>query len=158
MTGGHEGPNPFSPKGFRDAARYYPTAVPGSLSPGQYTVAQFIGVCSRAKLGYMRKRKYRRGSPLCTRWALKQRGDAQLFSQFLRATNCDKLSVFFCGAQVCEALHSLVGKAMDPFAQRRIGKMERVGDRLEALPCHDIADSLGATEDMGLLGPLQEGV
>jgi len=57
-----------------------------------------------------------------------------------------------------EALAPWAGEAMDPWAQRRIGKMECVGDRVEALPCHDIADRWGTTEDTGLLGPLQEGV
>src|SRR5439155_6880033 len=33
-----------------------------------------------------------RCSPLCTRWALKWGGDAQLLGQYLRATNYDKLS------------------------------------------------------------------
>ena len=53
---------------------------------------------------------------------------------------------------------ALGGKAMDPFAQRRIGQVKCIGDRLEALPCHDGTDRLGATEDTGLLGPLQEGI
>src|SRR5437867_4104896 len=53
---------------------------------------------------------------------------------------------------------ALGGKAMDPFAQRRIGQGQRLGDRLEALPLDDVADRLGATEDPGLLGPLQEGI
>ena len=35
---------------------------------------------------------------------------------------------------VGEALHPLLGKAMDPFAQRGIGKVERVRDRLQAMP------------------------
>jgi len=53
---------------------------------------------------------------------------------------------------------ALGGKAMDPCAQRRRGKVQRIGDRLEALPCHDVADGLGATEDTGLLGPLQDDI
>jgi hypothetical protein len=57
-----------------------------------------------------------------------------------------------------ESLRALGGKTMDPFSQRGIGKVERIGDGLEALPCHDGADRLGATEDPGLLGPLQEGI
>jgi hypothetical protein len=57
-----------------------------------------------------------------------------------------------------EALDPLVGEAMHPFAQRRIGKMERVGDRLEALPCHDLTDRLGTTEDPDILRPLQAGI
>src|SRR5216683_4109785 len=50
---------------------------------------------------------------------------------------------------VGEALHPLVSKAMHPFAQRGIGKMQRVGDGWEALPSDDIADGLGAPEDTG---------
>jgi hypothetical protein len=57
-----------------------------------------------------------------------------------------------------EPPRALGGKAMDPFAQRRIGKVQRLGNRLEALSCHDVADRLGATEDTGLLGPFQEGI
>ena len=57
-----------------------------------------------------------------------------------------------------EALHSLVGKAMDPFAQCRIGKMERVRDRLEAGPFDDFADGLGTPEHPGLFGLFQERV
>jgi len=58
---------------------------------------------------------------------------------------------------ISEALHPLVGKAMDPFAQRGIREMQRVGDGLEALPADDITDGLGAPEDTGLLCLFQEG-
>jgi hypothetical protein len=57
-----------------------------------------------------------------------------------------------------EALDPMVGKAMHPFAQRRIGKMERVRDRLEAVPFDDFAHRLGTPEHPGLLGLFQEGV
>jgi len=57
-----------------------------------------------------------------------------------------------------EALHPRVGKAMDPFAQCRIGKMERVRDRLEAVPFDDFADGLGTPEHPGLFGLFQERV
>jgi hypothetical protein len=52
---------------------------------------------------------------------------------------------------VGEALHPLVSKAMDPFAERGIGKVQRVRDGLEALPSDDIPDGLGAPEDTGCL-------
>jgi hypothetical protein len=52
---------------------------------------------------------------------------------------------------VGEALHPLVSKAMDPFAERGIGKVQRVGDGLEALPADDITDGLGTPEDPGFL-------
>jgi hypothetical protein len=55
-----------------------------------------------------------------------------------------------------EALHSLVGKAMDPFAQRGIGKVQRVRDGLEAVPFDDFAHGLGTPEHTGLLGLFQE--
>jgi hypothetical protein len=57
-----------------------------------------------------------------------------------------------------QALNSLVGKAMDPLAQRGIGKVQRVGHRLEAVPLDDLAHGLGTAEDTGLLGLLEEGI
>jgi len=57
-----------------------------------------------------------------------------------------------------QALDSLVGEAMDPLAQRGIGKVQRVGHRLEAVPLDDGAYGLGTAEDAGLLGLLEEGV
>jgi len=57
---------------------------------------------------------------------------------------------------VDEPLDPLVGKAMDPFTQRRIGKVQCVRDRLEALPFHDVAHGLGTPEHAGLLGLFQE--
>jgi hypothetical protein len=59
---------------------------------------------------------------------------------------------------ISEALHAVVGKAMDPFAQRGIGKVQRVRDGLEALPCDDFTHSLGTPEHAGLLGLFQERV
>jgi len=38
-----------------------------------------------------------------------------------------------------QARRALVRKAMDPRAQGGIGKLERVGDGLQALPFHDVA-------------------
>jgi hypothetical protein len=49
-------------------------------------------------------------------------------------------------------------KAMHPFAQGRIRKLERVGDVLEALSFDDIAHGLGTAEDAGFFGRLDEGV
>jgi hypothetical protein len=57
-----------------------------------------------------------------------------------------------------EALHPLLGKAMDPFAQRRIGKVECVRDHLQALAFDDLAHGLGTTEDPGFLGLLEIGI
>jgi hypothetical protein len=53
---------------------------------------------------------------------------------------------------VGEALHPLRGKAMDPFPQGGIGKVECVRDRLEPLAFHDLAYGLRPTEDPGFLG------
>ena len=53
---------------------------------------------------------------------------------------------------------ALGGKAMDPFAQRRIGQVQRLGDRLEAVSCHNVADRLGTPEHTGFLGLPQEGL
>jgi len=47
---------------------------------------------------------------------------------------------------------------MDPLAQRGIGKVQRVRDRLEALPFDDFAHRLGTAEDPSLCGLFQEGV
>ena len=57
-----------------------------------------------------------------------------------------------------QALDPLVGEAMDPFAQRGIGKVQRVGHGLEAVPLDDVAHGLGTAEDTGLLRLLQEGI
>jgi len=57
-----------------------------------------------------------------------------------------------------QAWDSLVGKAMDPFTQRGIGKVQRVRDCLEAVPCDDVTHSLGTPEHAGLLGLLQASV
>jgi len=57
-----------------------------------------------------------------------------------------------------EALRALVGKAMDPLAQGGIGKVQRVGHRLEALAFDDVAHRLGTAEDASLFGLFQEGV
>src|SRR5207245_1493939 len=57
-----------------------------------------------------------------------------------------------------QALRALVGKTRDQRAQRGIGKLERVGYRLAALPFDDIAHGLGTTEDAGRFGLLYEGV
>src|SRR4029450_2342687 len=50
---------------------------------------------------------------------------------------------------------------MDPLAQRGIGKVQRIGDRLEAVPLDDRADGLGTAEEAGppclRLGGVQRG-
>jgi hypothetical protein len=57
-----------------------------------------------------------------------------------------------------QALDPLVGEAMDPLAQRRIGKVQRVGYRLETVPLDDLAHGLGTAEDARFLRLLEEGI
>jgi hypothetical protein len=57
-----------------------------------------------------------------------------------------------------EPLDPLMGKAMDPFTQRRIGKVECVRDRLEAATLDDGAHGLSPPEHTGLLGLFQEAI
>jgi hypothetical protein len=59
---------------------------------------------------------------------------------------------------VGEALHPLMGKAMDPFPQGRIGKVECVRDRLQALAFDDLAHGLRPTEDPGFFGLFEQGL
>jgi hypothetical protein len=56
-----------------------------------------------------------------------------------------------------QPLDALVGKAMHPFPQGRIRKLERVGDVVDTLSFDDIADSLGTAEDPRFFGLFQEG-
>jgi hypothetical protein len=55
-----------------------------------------------------------------------------------------------------QTLDPVMGKAMDPCAQRSIGKVECVGDCLEALPCDDFAYGLSAPKHTGLFRLFQE--
>ena len=57
-----------------------------------------------------------------------------------------------------ETLRALVGKAVDPLAQRRIGKVQCVGDRLEALAFDDLAHGLCPTEDPGFFRLFEQGL
>ena len=54
-----------------------------------------------------------------------------------------------------QTLETLIREAMDPLAQGGIGKVQRVGDRLETLAFDDLAHGLGTTEDPGFLGLLE---
>ena len=55
-----------------------------------------------------------------------------------------------------EALPPLGGKAIDPLAQRGVGKVARVRDGWEARPCDDCAYGLGTPEHAGLPRLLQD--
>jgi hypothetical protein len=57
-----------------------------------------------------------------------------------------------------QARHPLVGKAVDPRAERRIGKGEGIRDGLQTLPFHDVAHGLGTAKDPSFFGLLDEGL
>ena len=57
-----------------------------------------------------------------------------------------------------QPLRALAGKAMDPLAQRGIGKGQRIRNRLEALAFDDVAHSLGTAEDASLFRLFQEDI
>jgi len=57
-----------------------------------------------------------------------------------------------------QALDALVGEAIDPLAQRRIGEAQRVGYRLETVSLDDLAHGLGTAEDARFLRLLEEGI
>jgi hypothetical protein len=59
---------------------------------------------------------------------------------------------------IYQARHALVGKAIDPFAEGGIGKVERVGDCLETLPGNDGPDRLGTAECSGFFRLFYEGI
>jgi len=69
----------------------------------------------------------------------------------------------YCGratgaGAIHQALDTLVGEAMDPRAQCGIGKVQRVGNGLEAMPFDDVAHGSGTAEDAGLFGLLEQGI
>src|SRR5262245_34449861 len=57
-----------------------------------------------------------------------------------------------------QALDALVGEAMNPLAQCGIGKVQRVGHRLQAVPLDDLAYGVGTAEEAGLLGLREEDI
>ena len=57
-----------------------------------------------------------------------------------------------------QACHALVGKALHPFAEGRIGKVAGCGDSIAMVPCDDRTDGLGAAKNAGLPGLLEHGV
>jgi len=59
---------------------------------------------------------------------------------------------------VQEAWRALMGKAMDPLAQRGIGKGQRVRDGLEALTFDDFPHRLGAAKDPSLCRLFQDDI
>ena len=70
-------------------------AVSPALQTGIYTVAQFIRICRWLKLIYKEQLAPLENAPFSVQWARKRCRVAQRFRQYLRATNCYKLSVQF---------------------------------------------------------------
>ena len=59
---------------------------------------------------------------------------------------------------VRKAWRTLVGKTMDPLAQRGIGKVQCIRDRLETLAFDDFTHGLGTAKDPRLFRLFQEGI
>ena len=59
---------------------------------------------------------------------------------------------------VDKARGAFMSKAIDPLAQCGIGKVQGVGDGLEAVAFDDVAHGLSTAEHTGLLGLLEEGI
>jgi len=55
-------------------------------------------------------------------------------------------------------LRALLGKALDPFAEGRIRKVEQRGDSLDVVARNDLTDGLGAAKDPGFLRLREHGV
>jgi len=54
-----------------------------------------------------------------------------------------------------EARHALVSKALHPFAEGGVGKMEGCRDRVDVVACDDLTDGLRAAKDPGFLRLLE---
>jgi len=57
-----------------------------------------------------------------------------------------------------QALGALLGKALDPCAEGRIGKVEQRGDGIDVVARDDLTDGLRAAQDLGFLRLLEYGV
>jgi hypothetical protein len=57
-----------------------------------------------------------------------------------------------------EAGHALVGKALHPCAEGRVGKVEGRRDGVDMVASHDLPDGLRPAKDPSLLGLLQDGL
>jgi len=59
---------------------------------------------------------------------------------------------------ITQALGPLLRKALHPFAEGGIGHMERLGDGVDMVACHDLTDRLRTAKDPRFLGLLEHGV
>ena len=57
-----------------------------------------------------------------------------------------------------QALRPLLRKALHPLSEGRIGHMKSLGDGVDMVPCHDLADGLRTAKDPRFLGLLEQGV
>jgi hypothetical protein len=62
--------------------------------------AQFIRICRWLQLIHKDRRAPLENAPFSTLWARKRYRVAQCFRQYLRATNCYKLSDYFMGKEL----------------------------------------------------------
>jgi hypothetical protein len=59
---------------------------------------------------------------------------------------------------IAQALGPLLRKALHPRAEGGIRSMERLGDGVDMVPCHDLTDRLRPAKAPRLLGLLEQGV
>jgi hypothetical protein len=59
---------------------------------------------------------------------------------------------------VQQALRSVLGKALHPFAEGGIGKVKGRGDGIDVVASDNLTDDLCAAKDAGLLGLLEHGI
>jgi hypothetical protein len=57
-----------------------------------------------------------------------------------------------------QALRPLLGKALHPFAEGRIGKVEQRGDGMDVVASDDLTDGLRTAKDARFLGLLEHGI
>ena len=57
-----------------------------------------------------------------------------------------------------ETGHALVGKALHPFAEGRVGKVEGRRDGVDMVASNDLPDGLRPAKDPSLVGLLQDGL
>jgi hypothetical protein len=57
-----------------------------------------------------------------------------------------------------QALRPLLGKALHPFAEGRIRKVQGCGDGADVVASDDLPDGLRTAKDAGLLGLLEHGI
>lgn len=59
---------------------------------------------------------------------------------------------------IVQALGPLLGKALNPFSERRIRQVEGRGDRVDVAACNDLTDGLRAAKAPGLFRLFKQGL